>query len=288
MRVVAEDQAQGSTAEIFDDIRRALGLANLHLYYPALAAYPAFLELHWKLLRGVVASQEFYACAERLRADSYTRTHNYFRIPPLFASDPRLEITAAVDFFHYRDPLLLLLFCAQLQALEGPTGQPKKAEAAPPALPAAERLELVAEEAAPPLVRGIYQDIRRTFGYPYVCPEFQALGRWPEFLRAYWSMLKQQLVQSALYDESRYAVRATAWSLAAELPGPLELPLDQLSEAGLPQDEIASVGRILDLFVNSLSGSLLNIAAAKVALEGGNRPARAAEQAEKAIRRDVA
>jgi hypothetical protein len=287
LRTVGEEHAEGSTASILGELRQALGLPHQHLYYPALAAYPAFLRLHWELLRPVVATGDFFQCAERLRADSYTRTHNYFRVPALLPAESSQSISAAVDFLHYQDPLLLLLFCAQLLAFEGATGRVKETCPAPPA-PAREPLQLATPENASPAVRGVYEEIRRTFAYPYICPEFEAMGRWPEFLRAYWLMFRQQVVLSPLYDECRYGVRASAWSLASELPGPFELTLDQLAEAGVRQEEIASVSRILNLFANSLSGSLLNVATAKIALEGGNSPAKPARERGEAPRRDVA
>jgi len=50
----------------------------------------------------------------------------------------------------------------------------------------------------------------------------------------------------------------------------LELSVDQLLEAGMKEEDISSVARILDLFVRNLSGMVINVAIAKIALEGGN------------------
>ena len=92
LRLVAEDAADEATLQIFSEIRQALGIPVLRVYFPALALYPQFLQLHWKTLRPVVETGEFFACADRLRADAYTRAHNYLRIPDL---RDRLERAAA-------------------------------------------------------------------------------------------------------------------------------------------------------------------------------------------------
>lgn len=277
LRVVAEDQADESAREVLRDVKRVLGIPILHLFYPALAAYPAFLKLHWELLRPIATSQEFFCCAERLRADSYTRAHNYFRIKNLWDGAPiqgiepaaRQEVTAALEFFHYKDPLILLLFCLQMQALESTAGQPGSLTPAAEIKVPVTAPDLVPEDTAPLAVRKRYEEIRRLSELPYVSPEFQALARWPEALNVYWQFL-QQVMQSPLYHECLYSVRTTAWALAAELPGPLELSLDQLAEAGLTPEDIASIARIFELFVKNLSGMLLNVSLAKIGFEGGN------------------
>ncbi len=284
-----EDDASPDVREIFADIRRTLGISGLNLFYPALAEYPAFLELHWSLVKPLAGSRELRSCAERLRAECYTRVHNYFRVADLRGyvkqdgSDSDLpQLQAAVEFFHYKDPLLLLLFCLQMQALEGPAGRPG---APTPADVSQHRTApaFIPEETAPAPIRRRYNEIRKVLGLPYVCPEFEAMARWPVFLDAYWQFLKG-LIESPLYSDCRYALRTSAWNLAGELPGPLELTFDQLTQAGLSQDEIASVGRILELFVTSLSGNLLNVAVAHIAIEGGNQRGSTLEKASESER----
>jgi hypothetical protein len=128
---------------------------------------------------------------------------------------------------------------------------------------------LVDEENASAQVRHRYEEIRRVLELPYVNAEYAAMARFPDFLNLYWEFLKSEL-QSPLYQECQYGIRETAWSLSRELPGPLELPIEQLTDAGMKQEDIASVTRILDLFVRNLGGLVMNVAIAKIALEGGN------------------
>jgi hypothetical protein len=58
-------------------------------------------------------------------------------------------------------------------------------------------------------------------------------------------------------------------ALAAELPRPLQLSPTQLEEAGVSQADLSAVIHITDFFLDLLSKQVLNIAFAKIALEGG-------------------
>jgi hypothetical protein len=181
----------------------------------------------------------------------------------------RQELTNSLDLFHYSNPLLLLLFAAQIQALEGPVGERKETVRRPPLPVFAEKPLHVTEENASAPVRRRYDEIRRVLDLPYVNAAFETMARFPDFLQLYWELLKS-ILQSPVYQQAEYGIRDSAWNLARELPGPLELSIDQLLEAGMKQEDISSVARILDLFVRNLSGMLINVAIAKIALEGGN------------------
>ncbi len=285
LRFVSEDAADPVTREVLSDIRQTLGLPLLTIFYPALAAYPEFLRLHWAMMRPAVSTGNFFACGDRLRADAYTRAHNYLRIPDLcsrledasLSQAARQELASALDLFHYSNPLLLLLFAAQIQALEGPVGENKETVRRPPLPIFSEKPLLVIEENASAAVRRRYDEIRRVLDLPYVNSAFAAMARYPDFLQLYWELLKS-ILQSPVYQQAEYAIRDSAWNLARELPGPMELSIDQLLEAGMKQEDISSVARILDLFVRNLSGMVINVAIAKIALEGGNMAAVAHEE----------
>ena len=48
----------------------------------------------------------------------------------------------------------------------------------------------VDEEMAPAPTRKIFDELKRTFGMPVVNSDYRALARWPDFLQAYWDVLK--------------------------------------------------------------------------------------------------
>ena len=263
-------------AEIYLDIRHRLGLPLVPLVYQIYAAYPLFLELHWNAMRPLVETEDFFRLADRVRADGYTRAHSYFRLPDLcervedlrFSTGARQELTATVELLHYKNSLLLLLMAAQLQAFDHVVGREAPAEPASARPESGPTPVLVDEERAPAPMRRIFEDLKRTSDVPFVIPDYRALARWPDFLSAYWQVMKP-VVQSPLYSECQWALRDTCWEMTRELPAKLELTCEQLTDRGMSDDDVATCVKITELFVKHLSGMVLNMAAAKIGLEGG-------------------
>ena len=288
LKVVAEAEAQGRIAEIYRAVKEALGVPHVNVIFQAYAVYPEFLERFWEAARPVVQTREFFELADRIGAEGYTRMHNYFGIPNLSAEmtargmsgDVRQELTHTVELFHYNNPPLLLLATAQLQAFEARVGHDGKGTALPEHPVFREKPVLIEEAEAPAPTRRIYDDIRRTFGLPMVNTDYRAFARWPEFLETYWPVLKT-ISQSPVYQECQQGVRESAWNLARELPAPLELSASQLMDEGMSDDRVSDVFRITELFVRALSGLVLNVAVAKIGLEGGTGRARRATRQER-------
>jgi len=276
--MVREQDAPPAVQELYQEIRESLGLAHTSVLHKVYAYYPRFLEAHWHALRPVVSTRFFFQLAERIAADAYTRMHNYFEIPDLiartaelrFSSGAQQELRETIELFQYSNPLLLLIVSAQMQAFDGPVGDPV-APRDPANHPVfTQKPVFIDEETAPAPTRKIFDDMKRTFGMPVVNSDFRALARWPDFLRTYWETLRP-IYASPLYQQSVYAVRENALAFARELPGPIELTVAQLSEIDMTDDQIASLVRITELFVGGLSALVLNIAMAKIGMEGGNR-----------------
>lgn len=287
LKVVRESEVQGRIAEIYQEVKQALGVPQVNVVFQAYALYPRFLERLWEAAKPIVCCQEFFDLGERIGAEAYTRMHNYFVIPDLCAeitdqglsADARQELTVMVELFHYNNPLLLLLTAAQLQAFETRIGRSGRSSNPADHPVFTEKPVLIEEDGAPPAIRRIYDDIRRTFGLPMVNTDYRAFARWPDFLESYWPVLKG-IAQSPVYQESQQGMRESAWNLVRELPAPLDLTASQLIDDGLSDDEVSDLFRITELFVRALSGLVLNIAVAKIGLEGGNRQARRPEHAE--------
>jgi Halocarboxylic acid dehydrogenase DehI len=280
--LVREHEAAEEVKPVFNQIKEALGVPHVNLIFQAYAAHPLFLELHWKAAKPIVETHEFFTLAQRLRAEAYTRMHNYFSIPDLcarmtdlsFSVGARHELTDVVELFNYNNPLLLLLAAAQMQAFDKAVG--KQAQTCPAMHPVCKQKPvLVEEEKAPSPTKKVYEDIKRTLAVPLVSTDYQAMARWPDFLSDFWAVLKG-VAQSPLYKEHRQALLASAMSLAHELPRPFELTVAQLQDAGLSDADVEAAVRLTEGFVRLLSGQVLNTAVAKIGLEGGNSAARSA------------
>src|SRR5436190_10687637 len=130
--LVPEAQAEGRVLEIYREIMAALGIPHVNLLFQAYGAYPKFLEMHWQAIKPMLETAEFFTYADRIRAEAYTRAHNYFAVPDFceevqemqLTTGARQELTQIVELFHYNNPLLLLIVAAQMQAFdEGPVTQ---------------------------------------------------------------------------------------------------------------------------------------------------------------------
>src|SRR5919108_1114555 len=194
--LIREPEAGEQIRPIFEDIKESLGIPHVNVIFQAYAAHPLFLQLHWKAVKPIVESQEFFKLAERVRAEAYTRMHNYFSIPDLcarmtdlsFSAGARHELTDVVELFNYNNPLLLLLASAQMQAFDKVVGRVSQVH---PALHPVYKQKpvLVEEESAPSATKKIFEDMKRTLAVPVVNTDYRALARWPDFLHDYWAVL---------------------------------------------------------------------------------------------------
>lgn len=277
--LIREQEAPPDIKKVYEEIKESLGLSYVGAIFQVYAAIPRFLPLHWNHLRPIVQGGPFFGLCDRLRADAYTRAHNYFDIPDLcgklhdlnFSPGAKEELSDTVEQFYFGDPLFLLIAVAQQQAFEGAVGSASQDAPAFDHPVFSKKPVLVDDQSASPEVIKIFEEMKRDLGLPIVVSDFRAIARWPDFLRSYWALL-HPLLSSPLYQECQYGVRETAWNLARELPGPYELTVAQMTEAGMKEDDIASVVRLTQAFTRGFSGSLLNIALAKIGVEGGNHP----------------
>jgi Halocarboxylic acid dehydrogenase DehI len=283
LRLVPELEASGEVLEIYAEIKHALGLPYISPMFQALAAYPAFFRVFWDTLRPDLETREFFSLAQRIAAEAYTRVHNYLNVPNLsrrveemeFSPGAQEELRDAMDLYLYNNSVLLLIIAAQMQGFENPHASPRpsSAPAEHPSHP--ERPILVDERNAPPETRKIYEDIKKTMGTPFLNTSYINFGRWPDFLREYWGALKPVML-SPIYEQNRNALQQSALTLAIELPTPLELSPAQLEEMGVSHNDVNAVLQITEFFLAQLSKQLLNIAFAKISLEGGVRSTAAA------------
>jgi len=273
IRLISETQGEGAVGEAYEQIKQDLGLPRVSLLHQALAGYPEFFQLHWQAFRPAVAVAEFFVLAGRLRADAYTRAFSYFEVPDLTAGmEPkgRSELVQFTELLHYENPLLLLIAAAQLQAFDAPLGQ-RIQPAYPAKRPVTTRVpQCVAESYGAPFPQPNYDEVRNAMEPSLIGYGYCALAQWPGFFTNYWKLL-QAAIASPMYKVIRNGIRETAWGLAREMPHPIDLTTARLAEAGLSHDDLVSIARLTEVFVEGLSSSVLSTALVHIALEGGNR-----------------
>ncbi len=276
--LVPESQAEGRVAEIYSEIKTALGVPHVNLLFQAYGAYPKFLEMQWRAVQPMVSTAEFFAAAERLRGEAYTRAHNYFSVPDFcaevkekqFSPGARQELAEIVELFHYNNPLLLLIVAALTHAFdEGPAAQ--KQSSGPADHPVFEHKPVsVPEDTGIERVKKVYDDIKRTLGLSFINSDYRAFGRFPDFLEGYWNAMKPAL-SSPMYEEHKHRLKESALALTGELPVTPELSIDEMQEAGFHTEEISGIVRMTEQFLELIAGLILNVCFAKIGLEGGTR-----------------
>jgi hypothetical protein len=274
LHLLKEQEVQGRTREIFEEIKQALGVPFVNTMFQALASFPEFFELLWRTAKPALYTQEFFVFSERLGAEAYTRMHNYFSIPALrgkaasmnFAPEVQADLQEAAELYHYNYSVLLLLSAALAYAFEHPEARAR--DGTPVAIDSRylKKPIVVEEEVAPPPTRRIYDDIKRTLRVPFLNTCYLNFGRWPDFLSAFWESLKP-LLRTPLYEHNRLALRDSALSLASWLPKPLHLASSQMEDSGVPASDIEAIVELSQSFLNLISKQTLNIAFAKVTLE---------------------
>ncbi|HZU31736.1 MAG TPA: halocarboxylic acid dehydrogenase DehI family protein [Candidatus Angelobacter sp.] len=282
VQLLPETEAKGEILEIYQEIKRALGIPYVNTMFQAFAPYPKYFIMFWRALQPVLETNEFFDAAERIAAEAYTRVHNYMNVPDLsrkveeldFSIGAQEELRDTIDLYVYNNSVLLLISAAQIQALENPSNatRPGTVPAVHPVHP--RRPVLVDEKHAPPDTQKIYEDIKKTMGAPFLNTSYINFGRWPDFLREYWSSLKPVLL-SPLYEQTRIGMQQSALGLVAELPRPLQLSSAQLEDAGISHASLSSIIQTTEFFMLLLSRHLLNITFAKIGLEGGVQSAAA-------------
>lgn len=275
-KLVREWEAEARTREIFHEVKQALGVPGIPMLYQAYAAFPKFLELHWRAFKPLLASEDFFRLADRLRGEAYTRAHNYFQIGDLcgplehvsFSPGAKHELGEVIALFDYKDAPVVLIASTQLLAFDQaiPKGEPSGPPAQHPKF--VEKPVLVEEKIASPTVKRVYDEIKRVLALPALNGDYQAFARWPDFLFEYWKALKP-IVQSPAYREQQRGLCDSSESMARELMLPIDFGFDAMEQIGLEARQIESIVRTTRTLQNVLGGLVLNVAAAKIGFEGG-------------------
>ena len=278
LQLMPESEASPRVREIYTSIRQTLKLPSVATYFQACGMEPTFLDMFWNAAEPIAKTQRFEECAERLRADSFTRVHNYFAIPDLgeqmreehFSPGALAELQNSIQLFYISVPITLMLAAFQLRGFDGPVGDPKAPREQFTPSWSFQKPIFIDEEKASPDVHKVYEEMKRQFETQVVHRMYRSFARFPDFLLKYWETLRG-IVPSPLYSRFEHEVRITAEQLTYELPGPYEVSSEKLIAAGVDMEEVTSMVRITELFERTLPSTLLNVCVAKIGIEGGSR-----------------
>ena len=281
--VVQEEDASDAVRECFEEITAALGFPVVNVIFRAFAKYPRFLRLQWDFLKPNALTQDFYDKTEVVRRQTLSIVRDTLGVADQRAvlrlrgsSDDALrELRAVTDFFLYCDPFLLLIASALQSSL---AGRPLAGKPWAHLLPyhtnptRFQQVKLVEMEQAPAPLQAIYRELMSAHRLPFVPSDYRALGRWPDFLALAWEDWKLKLARPA-YATGVRQLNELAVALAVDLPFAFALSPQTLQRAGFTPPQISDILATVDLFQGILPALILNVAAFKIGLEGGHRPA---------------
>jgi hypothetical protein len=273
LKLVTEREAQGRTREIFDELKHSLGVPGIPVLHQAYAAFPEFLELHWRAFKPLLATERFFVLADRLRGEAYTRTHNYFQIgdlcePLSFSTGAKNQLQDVIELFNYKDAPILLVASTQLLAFDQAITQGNVVDSRVQHPEFKEKPIFVEEQVASPNVKRIYEEIKRILGLPVLNKDYKAFARWPDFLSQYWLAMKP-IFQSPAYREQQRALCESSETMAKELALSIDFSFEALEQSGLGAKQVEAIVRMTRIFQGVFSGLALNVAAAKIGFEGG-------------------
>ncbi|ABF41344.1 hypothetical protein Acid345_2343 [Candidatus Koribacter versatilis Ellin345] len=268
LTLLQEREASGRVAEVFEELKFALGIGYVPVPFQAFAAYPAFLDALIKAMRPLLATREFFDSAARLRAEAYTDVHNYFKVAAIGEGLSAAEAAAEMELFGFVESAMLLMLSVQSQAFEGPVGLDVAGH--PAGLMAImSSPDFVNSETTSPPVKRVLDEQRHLLELAYYSDEQRSLTHSPELLFAYWRVLKP-LLNTAIHERMVFDIRESAWKCALEIPVQVNLEIAKLLEAGVGEEEIGIVGRMTELLARGAAIGLMNAMIGKIGMEGGN------------------
>ncbi len=266
---IPEAEATGEIAELYDDIRRSLGVSVVNLIWRNLAATPGALAWAWGAVKPLYEKGAIQGEAQALRQGQ--------ALPPVpvlpyaalrsvgVSGDDEATIRGIITAYDHSNALNILALMAMTGRLRGTTVDGSALEAFQPEARAAGTLPpILSLDAMAPDTAALVRAINRlgARGREHILVSMpRHLAYWPGFLAIYWSVIAPFDADGRLAD-CIDAVFADAQSRAARL-------LAHMGEAPLPSDRIrASVEHTLDDFARNAISRMMPVTALLLAALG--------------------
>lgn len=279
VRPVPEYQAKGELKEVYEDLKKELGVPWVGVITQALAYYEPFFKEAWRQLKPSVKTNLFENRCNQIRLESWNGVsaqlidHNQAEIlKERGYKDKEIEeIKELLDILDYGNPKYLVFATVVKDALlngkmEGtPPSNPDDLFPRPPVRSGDSSLLMVEEHHATSGLTDIYEDIKTTLNLPFVNSDYKAQGRWPSYLEVAWNELKP-FIDTAEYNSLRNHINAMAYDLARNLPYSYTLDQELSFNLGMDVTEIDELIEVISLFQYLLSGLIINVSYFKASL----------------------
>lgn len=276
--LVAEgDVSDTRLRDSYRDIKQSLRLATLDVVFEAYGAWPRFLDFTWRRIRPSIATEPFYANAQRVGMLVRDATSGWpvASVARELASRGVAEaelrrLRDIVDCFESVQPRVAVIAKAVALAISGvdvgsgaligPRSGDERERFVPDFRGMA--VAVVDDGAAPPRVRQIFDGLRAVTGSNVIDTPVRAMAGNPDWLELWWRDARALLtdVRSASLLSDVDDALADA---ARRLPYRLDLSSRSLLSFGMGEAEIDRIASVSQLMAKVAARSLVHVAIAR-------------------------
>ena len=237
---ITEDQASGEIAQLYEDIRRSLGVPVVNLIWRHLATIPGALPWAWNSLKPLYANGAITNAAASLRSSLRPESNLGISSSTLksvsLSSDDLRSITVVLNSYERSNSLNLIALNALLAKIDGVEDHTQDGLAqvtTDDGLVHGEMPELLVLSNMEASVRELVEDLNRIGGRSDILPSmYRHLAHWPQYLGLLHVLLKTIETESGLESQIVNTIeetRAAAVQLLPQLANDVE-PLSAETE----------------------------------------------------------
>lgn len=272
---VKKEQAPPEVRSLLENLQDTMGVPWPPANWRSYAVYPGVMRLFWERLKPMVATEPFLVEALAITELAFRDASRWY-LPSHhidLSDQDRPRIQWELDALEYGNPQLLIQQAALSRVVRG-LAAGRDCSAEPRSRPSAYRrpeIQRIDEQEASEEVKEIYQDIKQTLGLPLVNSDYQALAKWPAFLRVAWEDAKEwrERRRPDEYHRLEYQLAERAEMAAVKLCPDVVIDPRELGEALGNPEELENLQRMVQLFTQLLPGLIVNDALFRLAAAGG-------------------
>ena len=258
---ITEDQASGEIAQLYEDIRRSLGVPVVNLIWRHLATIPGALPWAWNSLKPLYANGAITNAAASLRSSLRPESNLGISSSTLksvsLSSDDLRSITVVLNSYERSNSLNLIALNALLAKIDGVEDHTQDGLAqvtADDGLVHGEMPELLVLSNMEASVRELVEDLSRIGGRSDILPSmYRHLAHWPQYLGLLHVLLKTIETESGLESQIVNTIEETR-AAAVQLLPQLANDVEPLS----PETEL-QVRDALSRFIEGTLGKMTTI-----------------------------
>ena len=258
---ITEDQASGEIAQLYEDIRRSLGVPVVNLIWRHLATIPGALPWAWNSLKPLYASGAITNAAVSLRSSLRPESNLGISSSTLksvsLSSDDLRSITVVLNSYERSNSLNLIALNALLIKIDGVEDHTQDGltqVTADDGIVHGEMPELLVLSNMEASVRELVEDLNRIGGRSDILPSmYRHLAHWPQYLGLLHVLLKTIETESGLESQIVNTIEKTR-AAAVQLLPQLANDVEPLS----PETEL-QVREALSRFIEGTLGKMTTI-----------------------------